>query len=798
MWRPITTRFEQLGLQRRIMLYVSAGLVIFTAIFGFVALKADQQSTDLVLRERLLVAQTEAQAVDNELEHTQGELDNAGVGAASALASDNPAGAQAVLRTLYTHWNDFHHLENPCRVSLTDPRGLILLTEPMAQDLVGQDLSQRPDLQNAFRSQSEIMADGIALDGSAHPTIDFAVPIRAQAQVIGWLVGSVDRAHIGQRLEPELGGQEFGYAVEVIDNQGHVIATNSRGQDFSSSPHLQLVASLLRAGQSAARTHVVSNNGEERDHVVAFAPVRQLPWGVVIEQEVDEALALPRNLQTEVIAFGVLALFGGLALAWGTTRAVVHPVNALTHAAHAITQGDLDHPLDVSGGDEVGALARTFDEMRTALRTSRDEIARWNHELEARVQQRTRELAALVESSHALTATLKLDALFEILMKETREVMPSAEGVALFLFEPQTERLAVRSTFGFDALECSFLQFQKQEAIAGKVFTSQMPALLTTRLQVEEAMANLSDENRTDFMRAVGLRQIESGMGVPLVSKGVRLGALVLYNFTREGAFTEPDVPILQAFADQAAAAIENARLYASVQEKEAARTALLNQAIQAQEEERRRVAREIHDELGQLLTRLSINLKMCEKQIAAQPTQAADTLAATQALVWQTIEQAHRLIVELRPTLLDELGLEAALREELKTRLVPLGVETDLQVQGAPDRLAPSLEITVFRIAQEAISNIARHAHATHAQLSLRADDVGGLQVLVEDDGVGLCEDWQSANNGHRPLGLLGMQERASLLGGTLTIEPRPPHGTRVLLRVQLDGSGARREQVH
>ena len=185
----------------------------------------------------------------------------------------------------------------------------------------------------------------------------------------------------------------------------------------------------------------------------------------------------------------------------------------------------------------------------------------------------------------------------------------------------------------------------------------------------------------------------------------------------------------------------------------------------------------------------------MCETQICAEPGQAAQTLAATQTLVWQTIEQAHHLIVELRPTLLDELGLEAALREELSTRLAPLGVTARLEGDSAPERLPDSVEITVFRIAQEAISNIARHAHAQHAVLSLRAD--GMLQVCIEDDGVGIRSDWRSGANGHRPLGLLGMQERAALIGGTLTIEPGVPQGTRVLLRVPLGGDAPSKGKV-
>lgn len=216
----------------------------------------------------------------------------------------------------------------------------------------------------------------------------------------------------------------------------------------------------------------------------------------------------------------------------------------------------------------------------------------------------------------------------------------------------------------------------------------------------------------------------------------------------------------------------------------------LVQKLIVAQEEERQRIAREIHDELGQLLTRLSINLKMCSKDIPPHLPEVMCQLAATETLVWQTIEQAHRLIVQLRPTLLDELGLHAALREELQHRLTPLGIETQLTTDSLPERLPASLELAVFRIAQEAISNIARHAHAHHATIALTYND-HELQAVIEDDGIGLPSNWRTRHDGHQPLGLLGMQERAALIGGDLTIEPRTPQGTRIVLRVPMNGQG-------
>jgi signal transduction histidine kinase len=788
MLRFIRSRYARLGLQRRIMLYVSAGLVVCSAVYALVALQAIQQSTDLVFHERLIVAGTIAHEVDDDLAHMDQELAAAGEAASPALAAHQTDAALAPLQALYQHWELFHGLTGRCVILVTDPQGRVTLSEPAGGEPVGHNLFQDARLRDAIQSARAAMLDDTAPDQSGNPTVAIVAPVRSGTRTDGFLVAEIDRAHIGAELTSWLRLGESGYGVELLDASGHVIISSDRPVP-STSRHWPLVAPYWPAGKSGVTMHSVEVNGENEDHVIAFAPLTRIRWGVVVEQPTDEALILPRNLESRFAVFGLAALLGGLALAWVTTRRVVKPVNALIDASQEIAAGNLDHPLDVSGADEIATLARSFDEMRARLQGSHAEIARWNRELEARVRQRTHELSALVESSHALTSTLDLDALFGILTQQAREVLPSAEGIVLFLLDGESPHLVVRSAYGFDAAQCVQLRFGTGEAIGGRVFETQKPVLLQTAAEVDEAQANLSEENQRHFLEAVGDRRVSSAAGVPLMAKGTRLGALVLYNFSREAAFADSDMPVLQALADQAAAAIENAQLYAALQAKEAARTQLLEKVIEAQEEERQRVAREIHDELGQLLTRLSINLKMCESHVPAHLTEATQNLAATQTLVWQTIEEAHRLIVELRPTLLDELGLEAALREEMAQRLAPLGVETALSADGALERLPAPVGITVFRIAQEAITNVARHAHARRASLSLRRGG-GELQVLIQDDGVGLPADWGTRADGHRPLGLLGMRERAALLGGTLTIEPCPPHGTRLFLRVPLDAA--------
>lgn len=805
MLRSLIARFERLGLQRRIMLYVTAGLAVFSAVYAFVALQAIQQSSDLVFRERLLVARTEARAIDDDIAHIQGELDDASATVASALAAGNVTLAQNSLRTLYSHWTLFHRFDKPCLISLTDPGGRVLWSEPDLYNLVGRDLAQLPYLQNAFQFQRATITNGIAPAASARPTVALAVPVRAGTQTQGFLVGEIDRAHFGRRLEPALDVGEVGYAVELIDDAGLVIASNTKGKQLSTSPHLQLIASLLRAGQSGVRTHTFSFNDEERSHVIAFAPLTRIAWGVVAEQQVDEALILPRNLQTQFIAFGLLALAGGLVLAWITTRAVVRPVNALIDASQKIARGDLQHPLDVSSADEMGILARSFDEMRVRLRESHAEIARWNRELEARVEQRTRELAAaverveqrsrelaaLVESSKALTSTLELDAVFEILMRETRAVLPSAEGSALFLFEPETQTLAIRSSFGLDLAESAQLRFRVGEAIAGKVFETQTPALLKTATEVRAAQANFSTENRAHFLHAIGDREVQGALGVPLVSKGTRLGALMLYNFTREGAFTEPAAPLLEALANQAATAIENARLY-----HEASQVGALRELNRVKSEFVARASHELRTpltgikRLAEILLRddLKINAPT-HREFLKEIDRTTDRLASiVEELLTLARIEAGRFEVKPAPIAVEELitRVVGQFRIQYPARAIQTVFAQNLApAWGDAERLADVLT--------NLLSNALKYSDAD-SPVVVQAEQPGSRMIVsVRDRGIGIPREAQgkiferfyrvdnplTRRVGGAGLGLHICKRYVEAMGGTIWFESEDGRGS-------------------
>jgi two-component system sensor histidine kinase UhpB len=198
---------------------------------------------------------------------------------------------------------------------------------------------------------------------------------------------------------------------------------------------------------------------------------------------------------------------------------------------------------------------------------------------------------------------------------------------------------------------------------------------------------------------------------------------------------------------------------------------------LRAQEEERRRLARDLHDEVNQALTAILLRLEALSHGLA--PAQAEE-LGEVKKLVNQAMSELLQLARQLRPTALDDHGLLPALATQVRRFAAQTGIEADLRTSGTTESLTADQEIAVYRVAQEALANVARHAGASRVELDLSAADAGGLELRVRDDGGGF--DTRIPGGG---LGLGGMAERARLVGGELDIESQPGSGTELVMRV-------------
>lgn len=228
-----------------------------------------------------------------------------------------------------------------------------------------------------------------------------------------------------------------------------------------------------------------------------------------------------------------------------------------------------------------------------------------------------------------------------------------------------------------------------------------------------------------------------------------------------------------------------NRELSSNVREQNDQRGLLLKRLITIQEDERKRVARELHDDLGQALSALLFQAKAMERLIPDNSKEALEQLNLTEDLITNTTDHMYDMIVALRPSILDELGLVVALQAQAERILKDTGIDFDLSVEGMSGRLSPTLESNIYRIFQEAINNVRRHAQAKHIWLSLICND-GWITGDIRDDGCGF--DLQTIHlNGDDPcgLGLLSMQERAAMCCGKMDIISTPGQGT--LIRIYL-----------
>jgi two-component system, NarL family, sensor histidine kinase DevS len=289
-----------------------------------------------------------------------------------------------------------------------------------------------------------------------------------------------------------------------------------------------------------------------------------------------------------------------------------------------------------------------------------------------------------------------------------------------------------------------------------------------------EVLASGRSRRIADAMRelrvpppALGIESASTALLVPLVYRGNGLGVLAAFDrLDGDGTFTRDDEQLLEAFAAQAATAVATAKTV------EADR---LRRSIAAAEAERRRWARELHDETLQALGGLKVALSGASRLDDAEAMRAAMRDATDQ--LGRDIEALRRLIAELRPAALDQLGLEPALTSLAQRTATTTGLDVQTAIELAGDRrLAPELETTVYRIVQEALTNVTKHARATTVWLAVR--EAGNeVQIAVTDDGTGFDPE-RALDAG---FGLIGMRERVELAGGALTVSPAEGTGTAV-----------------
>jgi two-component system, NarL family, sensor histidine kinase DevS len=399
------------------------------------------------------------------------------------------------------------------------------------------------------------------------------------------------------------------------------------------------------------------------------------------------------------------------------------------------------------------------DQELVGLLASQAAVAIENARLYEAATRWSKQLESLNEVGNALATETDVDRLLDLIARRLRELLDARLVTVLLPNGP-------------DELRFVAVAGKESERLVGETIprsTSKTGRVLE-RGQSERVDSMLDDPDVDPH--AARLLAARTGLWVPLLVRGRGIGVLAAHDkLGPDVRFADTDLRLAETFASRAALAVDLSERIARDS---------LRRVVEAQELERRRLARELHDETGQALTSILLGLKPLEERLDDTDSRAA--IADLRELVVSTLQDVRRLAVELRPSALDDFGLVAALERLTASFTEQSGIVVDFQTSLADERLSDEVETALYRIVQEALTNVVKHAQARHVSILL-ARSSGAIKAVVEDDGQGFDPAEESLDG----FGLIGMRERLALLGGRLEVESGGEGGTTVAAEVPI-----------
>jgi signal transduction histidine kinase/HAMP domain-containing protein len=467
------------------------------------------------------------------------------------------------------------------------------------------------------------------------------------------------------------------------------------------------------------------------------------------------------------------------------SRMVISRLEQFVRAIKRVSEGDLDSRLASDRPDEIGELSRSFNHMADGLK-EKERLELSLKERTEQLQSQAEKLSTLNTIATTVSQSLNLEEILHSALDKVLELMQlRASWVMLGNGQdPGCDLVAISGLPREVAL--AHVQCASDRCACSRISGTGQATIVHDALDRSCPSAEYLARGGFSFRACV-----------PLTSKGRVLGVMSLLGDAADQVQTlnEETLEMLTAIGRQMGMAIENASLYEELRQEEMLRRRLLERVITVQEEERKRIALELHDETGQPLTSLIMTLGVLSEagSMAEVKTHVQD-LRDTAA---QVLKEVHDLALEIRPSVLDDLGLLPALRHLHKEYQDRFRIPVDLAVlELGEERLPPEVETTLYRIVQEALTNVARHAQAQSVSVLLERRG-HSVKLIVEDNGKGFdVAEVLGSDPPADKLGLYGMRERASLLDGTLTIESTPGMGTTVFVEIPLRQQESAREQ--
>jgi signal transduction histidine kinase len=369
----------------------------------------------------------------------------------------------------------------------------------------------------------------------------------------------------------------------------------------------------------------------------------------------------------------------------------------------------------------------------------------------------------------------------EDIIEHATKLLGIGDAGIITLYDEGQDCDDVVATYNHDWHVLSKIRMHKGQGATGWSYVHKTPRIYSGIQEVASCLDSTDNDKRCDILASDG-RLSNSLIVSPLINRGKVVGAIQIENYTDNRQFNEESTSRLTSFvAAPLAIALDNTGLNNQIIRANRQVRDLLRQSVRAREEERARIARDLHDKIAQTLAGMHIallNLRSWAEHFNASE-KMLEYIDSLDAELRDSIATTQNLTVDLRPMVLNEHGLVYALNRYLKLRVEKAGMQVSFSHFGIDEKsLEDWLSATIYYIAQEALSNVVRHASATKVEVSI-FEEAGGLMLLVKDDGIGF-----NVHNGDEPslnLGLLGMEERASVLGGNFWLRSKLGEGTEV-----------------
>jgi nitrate/nitrite-specific signal transduction histidine kinase len=627
--------------------------------------------------------------------------------------------------------------------------GTVLAAEPRDYEAGRPDWFDDSSLYQLLRSTEPVISDVIVDPQRGGEIVVVLMPIKTRdGQPAGGIAGlfrldaTTDSALYASMKKLQRGESN---CVYLVDGHGTVIYhTNPDyiGQDFADLEAVQLVSN----GQVGA---IRTRDLEGRDIVASFSPVPDTSWGLITEEDWAALAKTSERYRHYLLALlGLGVTLPAVIIAVGARR-ITQPITDLIGAAQKVARGNFSQRLVTSTNDELEQLARQFNKMAMQLQESYTQ-------LEQKVADRTKELATLNAIAAEASRSLDLEEIMNNALDEVLEAMDMDKGHA-FRLEQETQTLILVAHRGLPEKLVRFTARQPLETgAAGLAAREGRP--------VVRRVLEYADTRLKELVLEAGIQFVIS---TPLMVKGKTVGVIELGAMTPR-VVTPEELSLLTAIGHQIGVAVENAHLYEQAQQL-------------AVIEERNRLARDLHDSVTQALYGVTLCAEAAARHLdAGDATTAAGQLREIQATTHEALREMRLLIFELRPPILKREGLAVALQTRLDAVEGRFGLAVHFVDRGN-GRLSPEIEEGLYRVAQEALNNVLKHACASSVTVSLQQQQER-VSLEIWDDGIGFEPQVARERGG---FGLRGMEERTAKLGGTINIQSRPGEGTKVRVEV-------------